>query len=53
MNPEIESDINRIKQVVINLLSNACKFTFEGSIIVTISDKRDIPLRVGEEELEE
>lgn len=38
IDPYLESDVNRIKQVVINLLSNACKFTFEGSINVTVSD---------------
>jgi signal transduction histidine kinase len=32
----IYTDKNRFKQVIFNLLSNACKFTFNGSILIKI-----------------
>ncbi len=33
--PTLYSDRNRIKQVLINLLSNACKFTPDGEVVVS------------------
>lgn len=33
--PEIYSDRNKIKQIVLNLISNAAKFTHQGEIVVT------------------
>ena len=33
---ELTIDIQRVKQILINLIGNALKFTFEGSITITI-----------------
>ena len=33
----IRSDRSRLKQVLMNLLTNSCKFTFQGSITVSIN----------------
>jgi PAS domain S-box-containing protein len=38
--PTINSDQNKVKQIILNLLSNAAKFTHEGEITVEVS--RDI-----------
>ena len=35
------SDMGRIKQVIINLISNACKFTLEGSVTLQIKSAFD------------
>jgi signal transduction histidine kinase len=37
----IEADKSRLNQVVSNLLNNAIKFTNEGTIIITIVEKKD------------
>ncbi|CAI2385935.1 unnamed protein product [Moneuplotes crassus] len=36
----IRSDKGRIKQVLLNLVSNSLKFTFEGSIVISVKAKR-------------
>jgi signal transduction histidine kinase len=36
MPSEIYTDKKRMKQVILNLVSNAIKFTFEGSITVKV-----------------
>ena len=40
-NSSFRSDIWRVKQIVINLISNACKFTMEGGITLQVSSKLD------------
>jgi PAS domain S-box-containing protein len=42
--PALQSDPEKIKQIVINFLSNAVKFTKEGGIVVSIED---LPARRG------
>ncbi|KAM3147837.1 hypothetical protein pb186bvf_000165 [Paramecium bursaria] len=37
-NQELNSDYDRLKQVLINLVRNALKFTFEGQISITIQE---------------
>ena len=41
INSSFCSDIGRVKQIVINLISNACKFTMEGGINLHVSSKVD------------
>ena len=43
---EISNDENRIKQIIINLIGNAFKFTLEGSIILKVQSKHSSQLRV-------
>lgn len=44
--PPIESDENKIRQILVNLLSNALKFTREGEITI---EMRNLPAREGVE----
>lgn len=39
--PPIRSDYQKIKQVFVNLLSNAAKFTLRGGVKIEASDRRD------------
>ena len=41
--PRMTSDVTRIRQVLFNLLSNACKFTTEGIITLQIVSKSGTP----------
>ena len=41
MEMSIYSDRRRIEQVMLNLISNAMKFTFRGFVMVTISIRQD------------
>ena len=41
MNSSFCSDTGRIKQVLINLISNACKFTFEGRITLNVFESHE------------
>lgn len=36
INPIVRSDANRIKQIIINLMSNALKYTFKGNISLKV-----------------
>jgi signal transduction histidine kinase len=50
----MQSDSKRIKQVLLNLVQNALKFTFEGSITINITlvDEQDL-LDLGQSSMEE
>lgn len=39
--PKIIADKRRIRQILLNLVSNACKFTDTGTVVVTLSAKDD------------
>ena len=39
----IRGDKNKLKQIVVNILTNSVKYTNEGSINVTINEKREFP----------
>ena len=42
--PEVWADQNRLRQILVNLYSNACKFTDTGSITITIKEEDDTVL---------
>ena len=42
--PQIRGDNQRIRQILLNIISNACKFTEEGSITITAKREDDIIL---------
>jgi signal transduction histidine kinase/CheY-like chemotaxis protein len=47
--PEIQIDRTRIRQVIINLLNNAQRFTFRGSVRFTVeADEKDVIFRVSD-----
>ncbi|GEM_PF-920758 len=39
--PYIQADRRRVRQVLLNLLSNACKFTQKGSVTLSVKDRGD------------
>lgn len=47
----IESDVTRMKQILINLLSNAFKFTAAGQVQVSVSRESDPKINAGQEYL--
>jgi signal transduction histidine kinase/CheY-like chemotaxis protein len=47
--PEIQIDRTRIRQVIINLLNNAQRFTFEGSVTFSVrADDREVTFQVAD-----
>lgn len=38
---DIKSDSTRLKQVLLNLISNACKFTENGTVTLAVSEEKD------------
>ncbi len=52
----MHADVTKVRQILLNLLSNACKFTERGTVTLTMARERDealggeaIVLRVGDE----
>lgn len=39
LNQKIYTDEKRVKQIIINLISNALKYTFKGGITVSFSER--------------
>ncbi|MBE9561980.1 MAG: GAF domain-containing protein, partial [Proteobacteria bacterium] len=52
VNPTQRTDGQRLKQIINNLLSNAFKFTSEGSIKITVKHPVEIPINIGGQQLE-
>ena len=42
----MHADLTKVRQMLLNLLSNACKFTERGTITVSIERERDGPGRI-------
>ncbi len=52
VNPILRTDSQRLKQIINNLLSNAFKFTSEGSVKITVQHPTTIPVNIGGNPLE-
>lgn len=49
----LDTDIQRLKQIINNLLSNAFKFTEQGGITLTISRPNEIPINISQLSVQE
>ncbi|WP_340149343.1 response regulator [uncultured Sneathiella sp.] len=45
--PEMTSDVTRVRQVVFNLISNACKFTENGTVGITVRQEADNSVEIS------
>ncbi len=52
INPALRTDSQRLKQIINNLLSNAFKFTNEGSVKITVQHPTEVPTNIGGQQLE-
>ena len=52
INPSLRTDGQRLKQIINNLLSNAFKFTTEGSVKITVTHPTEIPVNIDGNQLE-
>ncbi|MDM8567455.1 response regulator [Candidatus Halobeggiatoa sp. HSG11] len=52
INPTQRTDSQRVKQIINNLLSNAFKFTNEGSVKITVQHPFEVPTNIGGQQLE-
>ena len=50
--PTLKTDEQRLKQIINNLLSNAFKFTSDGSITITVQHPTEIPISIIDKQLE-
>ncbi len=49
----MHADLTKVRQTLFNLLSNACKFTHEGTIALTVSRQRGCKAREAGEEVQQ
>ncbi|MDM8565242.1 response regulator [Candidatus Halobeggiatoa sp. HSG11] len=52
INPTQRTDSQRVKQIINNLLSNAFKFTNEGSVKIMVKHPSEVPTNIGGQQLE-
>ena len=45
--PQMKSDVTRVRQVIFNLVSNACKFTENGAVGITVQQKPDETVEIA------